>query len=172
MSGEFRRRWIYLAELALQSGMMADKAESDAGDADDLLLAGGGVESGYVVEAMLEGVDLEGGRIVEDAVTGEAVLFHVARPGTRWIVLANEWESAADSAYVSEVEASGRGWRVREEEGTGRRYVVGAESDRRFYVVDADKVRRSDFVAEWARIVAESKRGDGKSLICLDSIEY
>lgn len=154
LSEEFKKRWLYLAELSRNNGVLA--TDPAIGDADDLL-ADSGIESDYIEEAMLDGIELEGGEIVEDELTGEAVLFHPSRPNTRWVVLPNDWQTSNESPYVNEADAVDNNWETFEDEATGRRYILDEKSQQRFYVVNPDKIKQSEFMAKWSKIVADSK---------------
>ena len=153
LSEKFQKKWLYLAQLNKSTELAGvEKRDRAAVSETD-----SGVSVDYVEERQIDDLNLEEGQIVEDEVTGEAVLIHPSSPNTRWIVLPNDWETSAESPYLNETDLELMKWDVFVEEGTQRRYVIDEKTGQRYFIVSAAKLKLNKFQEKWADLVETNK---------------
>ncbi len=146
LSDEFKKKWLYLGQLS--QGNRKGSAQSNDSINE--------IDVDYIDEEQVNAIDLGDGQIIEDPATGEAVLYHPSRPNTRWIVLPSDWQTAENSPYVDENDMDMLAWDVLTDEITGRQYVIDDNSGQQFFIVNPDKIKQSDFMEKWQRIVTAS----------------
>ncbi|CAF0727309.1 unnamed protein product [Brachionus calyciflorus] len=95
----------------------------------------------YVEEEDLENVDLSEYSLEQDSETGEAILVNL-KTNESYVVLVKNWRESPNSFYIAEPDINTNDMDVFVDERTNRRFVIDPKTNRRYFLISLDSIKK------------------------------